>query len=247
MTMLKRVRSRLARFGARVQAAALATVAVGAVAAAAATGSAVDDGVPVFEPTPYAPPPTVQQLVIATPFLGEPEYDRNDWSHWQTRKCVSTRNQVLIEEHINEDIEYEPDDRDRHCKVESGQWWDPYGGQVLTDLADIDIDHMVPLRNAHVSGAFDWTAAERKLYANFLEDSQHLIAVEGSLNRKKGAKGPDEWQPPNDDYLCQYAVDWIRVKFAWELTATEEEWDALEEMLDTCDPPPVVVDDEDDE
>ena len=56
-------------------------------------------------------------------------------------------------------------------------------------------------------------------------------------NRSKGSKGPEEWKPPERDYWCQYAIDWITVKNTWKLTATGAEAASLAEMLQTCEPP----------
>ena len=61
-----------------------------------------------------------------------------------------------------------------------------------------------------------------------------LIAVTASANRSKGAKGPEEWQPPDTRHWCDYAVNWITVKANWGLTATAAEWASLENMLSTC-------------
>ena len=52
-----------------------------------------------------------------------------------------------------------------------------------------------------------------------------------------GAKGPEEWKPPDSSYWCRYAVDWITIKYDWDLTATTAEFSALDEMLATCDAP----------
>ena len=84
-----------------------------------------------------------------------------------------------------------------------------------------------------------------KNYANFLDDSQHLIAVTASANRSKGARGPEEWQPPDPAYWCWYATDWVLIKSTWGLSATEQEWNALAAMLDTCNQPLTVVIDRD--
>ena len=75
------------------------------------------------------------------------------------------------------------------------------------------------------------------MYANYLGDPNHLIAVTARANRSKGARGPEEWKPPDPSYQCQYAVDWVTIKYQWDLAATPEEFAALDEMLDTCDTP----------
>ena len=51
-----------------------------------------------------------------------------------------------------------------------------------------------------------------------LGDPDHLIAVTKGANRSKGAKGPQEWRPPDEGYWCQYATDWTEVKMEWGLT-----------------------------
>ena len=53
-------------------------------------------------------------------------------------------------------------------------------------------------------------------------------------NRSKGAKGPEEWRPPDEGYWCQYATDWTEVKMEWGLTMTQRETETVIEMLDTC-------------
>ena len=93
---------------------------------------------------------------------------------------------------------------------------------------------MVPLKNAHISGAYKFDKNQKEEFANRLLEPDHLIAVSSSANRSKGARGPDEWKPDNKDYWCEYAYDWIRVKYLWNLTVTSAEWDALFEMIQTC-------------
>ena len=71
-----------------------------------------------------------------------------------------------------------------------------------------------------------------------LGEENHLIAVTASANRSKGAKGPEEWEPPEQSYWCQYAQDWAEIKEWWELTMTKVESEIVMDMLGTCENPP---------
>ena len=57
-------------------------------------------------------------------------------------------------------------------------------------------------------------------------------------NRGKGARGPEEWAPPDNDLWCQYALDWVEIKEKWELTMTPVESEIVMDMLGTCENPP---------
>ena len=94
---------------------------------------------------------------------------------------------------------------DRQCRVESGRWYGAFTGAYFEDPGDVDVDHMVPLKNAHNSGGWAWSPAMKEEYANNLGDDDHLIAVQDRANQSKGARGPDEWMPPDKTYWCEYA------------------------------------------
>jgi hypothetical protein len=119
------------------------------------------------------------------------------------------------------------------CAAISGSWYSPYDGATWTASSDVDIDHMVPLKNAWISGAWAWTTAKRESYANDLTDPQ-LFAVTDNVNESKGDKSPDSWEPPLSSYYCTYARAWVRVKYVWALTVTSAEETALTSMLATC-------------
>jgi hypothetical protein len=159
-------------------------------------------------------------------------YSRDQWDHWidTDGDCQDTRAEVLIIE-SRQPVTFTTSS---NCTVASGDWFDPYTGQSWTLASDVDVDHFVPLANAHVSGGHAWDAGRKRAYANDMVDPDHLIAVEDNVNQSKGASAPDQWKPPRVAYWCTYAIDWAEVKKRWDLTVTQPEYDALEDMLATC-------------
>lgn len=119
------------------------------------------------------------------------------------------------------------------CKITDGSWTSPYNEKTYHDPLQLDIDHLVPLGDAWQSGAANWTDDKRKAFANDLTRPQ-LLAVDSSDNRSKGDQDPSTWKPPNHDFWCTYAKDWITVKAYYDLTVTSAEKAALGDMLDTC-------------
>ena len=162
-----------------------------------------------------------------------PSYDRDDWRHWVDgdKDCQNTRHEALIEESLAK-VAFKTD---RKCQVATGEWFDPYTGETVTDATRLDIDHMIPLKKAHNSGGWAWDKRRKADFANEVSYADHLVAVTASANRKKGARGPEAWKPTNKGYWCDYAVDWVQIKTDWDLSATKAEWGALQEMLETCD------------
>ena len=188
---------------------------------------------PLLVAAPTALPSGLPQLTVRAVPSDLPKYDRDDWRQWvdDDGDCQNARHETLVEESR---IAVTFTDEDR-CSVATGEWLDPFTGDILTSARDLDVDHMVPLSNAHRSGAWAWDDARRRAFANDLSYANHLIAVTNSVNRAKSDQGPERWKPPDESYWCQYARDWANIKAAWGLSATQAEWDALLSMTATCD------------
>ena len=159
------------------------------------------------------------------------KYDRKQWRHWtdDDKDCLNTRHEVLESESLVP-VTY----TSSKCAVASGRWLGQFTGKIYESSRSLDVDHMVPLANAHRSGGWAWDSEKKETYANDMSTEEHLISVSSSANRTKSDRGPDLWKPKNVGYHCQYAEDWISVKKTWDLTITSLEKTALQEMLSMC-------------
>ena len=172
--------------------------------------------------------------ISVLPEQDENTYDRNLYKHWidDDDDDESTRQEVLIEESlVPAQVHVKPND-DRF--VASGLWLGAYTGKVTTNPGDLDIDHMIPLKEVHISGGHGWDAEKREDFANDLDHSQALIAVFKGANRSKGDKDPASWLPPNRSYWCKYLEDWVSVKRKWGLSMDTDEVTAVQTGFQVC-------------
>ena len=159
-------------------------------------------------------------------------YDRALFDHWRDidGDGCDSRDQVLKRDSISL-----PQVDPVNCNVVAGDWVSPYDGARWSNPSDIDIDHVVALKEAWDSGAWAWSAAQRKAFANDTSDSRTLLAVTDSVNQSKSDKDPSNWLPPLQSYTCTYLGNWIAVKVRWNLSMDSSEFGRIKNLLQsTC-------------
>ncbi|RMY98661.1 hypothetical protein D0862_07477 [Hortaea werneckii] len=215
----------------------------------ATTGLAVPISKPLARrgnlPTPIAVSTAksyLSELTVAAE-SNSPAYDRDEFHTWIaiSGNC-NTREYVLRRDGV--DVE-----TSNACSATSGTWYSDYDGETWTSASDVDIDHIVPLKEAWVSGARLWSASQREAFANesvasysrsiprlhLLIDSSitrpQLLAVTDNINQSKGDRDLAEWLPPREAYQCEYVRAWIDVKHHYDLTIDQAEKDAASDVL----------------
>ena len=159
-------------------------------------------------------------------------YDRALFDHWRDidGDGCDSRDQVLKRDSISL-----PQVDPVNCNVIAGDWVSPYDGAKWSNPSDIDIDHVIALKEAWDSGAWAWSAAQRKAFANDTSDSRTLLAVTDSVNQSKSDKDPSNWLPPLQSYTCTYLGNWIAVKVRWNLSMDSSEFGRIKNLLQsTC-------------
>jgi hypothetical protein len=169
-------------------------------------------------------------------------YDRDEFGQaWldADRNGCDTRNDVLRA--FLTHVSIEPGTHG--CVALSGDLADPYTGRpihfVRGDGTLVDIDHVVALGNAWVTGAYRWPIRERAALAN---DPMNLLPVDASANRQKGDADAATWLPANKSYRCSYVARQVSVKAKYGLWVTPPEQAAMARVLATCPDQPVVPD-----
>jgi hypothetical protein len=156
------------------------------------------------------------------------KYDRaKHFGSWlKEGDCTDTRADILARD-SSVPVKY----GSSGCTVKVGRWDDPYSGQTITDASKMQIDHMVPLKNAYESGAWKWDHKHRCAYANFIANDFHLLAVSGHENMSKGDSTPSEWMPDNKQYTCEYLKNWLSIKLIWGLIMNPEETAGIQKLF----------------
>ncbi|WP_158966683.1 HNH endonuclease family protein [Paraglaciecola sp. L3A3] len=156
-------------------------------------------------------------------------YDRGDWPHWldSDKDCQNTRHELLLQT-STKPVYFKSD---KQCNVLAGEWYDPYSNEIFTISKDLDLDHIVPLKFAHGHGGSNWSREQKAIFAN---DLDNLILAQASLNRQKGAKGINDWLPPNHQYRCEYIAHFNKVMNKYNLTYIASEQRVVNRLVKAC-------------
>jgi hypothetical protein len=219
---------------------------------------------PVQVPPPALTPGESLALVAALPdavYTDDGSYAGNReelfgeaWGFDFDQNGCDARNDILTRDLTGADID------PTTCRVFTGILTDPYSGETITFVrgqdtsADVQIDHLLPLKAVYATGGAAWPAEKRAALAN---DPVNLLAVKGAENSSKSDSLPSEWLPgyypdvsdrhdlgqrvvwddlPEDTTLqCWYVDKLVPVFVAYELGVTPEDRAAMTAVLNSCD------------
>lgn len=116
-----------------------------------------------------------------------------------------------------------------HCTV-VGTWTTNAG--TTRNPGDLDVDHVVSLRNAWESGADRWSPQQRAAFATDLTTPELAPEPRDLVAEHQAAAGP--WAPPAPQARCTYARNVIAVKAAGHLTVSPHEKTQLMQLLGHC-------------
>jgi hypothetical protein len=123
------------------------------------------------------------------------------------------------------------------CVVLSGTLADPYTGRTIvftrgrSTSSRVQIDHVVALGDAWVTGAQQLTPTQRTTLAN---DPLNLLAVDGPTNSAKRDADAASWLPPDKAYRCAYVARQVAVKARYHLWVTAAEAVQIARVLAGC-------------
>lgn len=124
--------------------------------------------------------------------------------------------------------------------------YQPFGpresvSEQMRPFTYVDIEHVVSLGDAWISGAGTWDGAQgQQRRIDLANDPMNLLAASAQANTSKSDDSFDAWpvQAPegmfNEGYACDLAARQIFVKAKYELSVTAAEKRALGQTLGQC-------------
>lgn len=151
-----------------------------------------------------------------------PKYKRSLYGRWQDddNNCLNTRHEILKARSLVPVVI-------KNCKVVTGKWADYYFNEFHTKSSEVEIDHLVPLKEAHISGAYKWSRDKKIKFSNDLEN---LVITSTKYNSQKGAQTPLTWSPIDKKYACRYITDWLKIKMKYHFPINKKLEKQFKEM-----------------
>ena len=167
----------------------------------------------------------IAALVIQTKAVGQ-----------ETYRGVRVAPEVRCTPYNRDDYPY-PQSVESDIIADIGKIYGPYTGQCFETSRETDIEHIVPLSEAHDSGLCAASAATK---ARFARDVLNLTLASPRVNRyDKGAKDVAEWQPRRN--ACWFVNRTLEVRRKYGLSIDRREAVAIESTLAGCSSTEMVV------
>ena len=186
-------------------------------------------------------------LIVKVGEVNTPAYDRPSTWDDEDGDCISDRHEILIAQHLDGDGAYPLVMSSSGCFVETGRWLDPYDDIYYYSASDVQIDHVVALYEAWISGLGNLDRGVQRRFANtgsltegvLPETSHNFLAVGASSNGEKGSSDPTEWMPRNEAYHCTYLKKWVLTKSQSGLLFDQAEFNFIQDRAADCSAEPL--------
>ena len=93
---------------------------------------------------------------------------------------------------------------------------------------------LIPPVEVWRAGGWNWTAAQRSAYMKNVKNLRvHMVTTKQLITQRNNRK-PEQWLPKGAAEKCAYAIDWVVVKYQYNLAMDQREYDALNKVLAGC-------------
>ena len=93
---------------------------------------------------------------------------------------------------------------------------------------------LIPPVEVWRAGGWSWTAKQRAAYMKNVKNVRvHMVTTKQLVKQRKNRK-PNQWLPKGAAAKCAYAIDWVVVKYQYNLAMDQPEYGALQKVLSGC-------------
>ena len=144
------------------------------------------------------------------------------------RDGCSTRQEVLLRDAVVAPR------RGPRCLLRGGTWRLRYDGASAVGARHLQVERLVPLREAWASGGWRWSRLRQRAFANDLGYRGSLLVASTPVARARGDQEPQQWLPARTSSSCSYLAHWVAVKWRWHLSVDAAERRYLAAELAAC-------------
>ncbi len=120
------------------------------------------------------------------------------------------------------------------CRLITGRWTGLVTGRTTDTPATMTIMPAIPLELAFESGLKDNPRHMQRWTAPTQAEAWLWLPVRKSAARRRGGRSIEDWQPGRPELRCSYARRWMAAKVIFNLAASLQEKEAIEEILAEC-------------
>lgn len=160
------------------------------------------------------------------------------FSPYEGSACWSTKEEVLARQAVPNSLKFidkdmkKTKDKAKACKITAGKWIDPYTGDTIKAVEDMDVDQVVSVKTASRQASKELTKEDKVRFANDVDSN--LLAVSKKGKEKRNGASIAKYTPKNKEYKCTFTKTYVLTSSKYGIGASEKDKKVIDKIMADC-------------